>query len=86
MISIPDEKIPASIGNSTRYSNFNRLIYDNDLIDFGYFCNPYTWHNKGNNKLFCLRRLGRALANHLWLMCILIQSFHFWLESCSNSS
>lgn len=66
-ISKTDQTTSASIGNSIRYNNCNRFLYDNHLIDLGYVGNLYTWHNRRGKQAANVVRLDGALANHLCL-------------------
>lgn len=45
-LSSPNDKLSFSQGNSIRYNNFNHFVNTNNLIDFSFSGNPYTWHNK----------------------------------------
>lgn len=52
-------------GKPTRYSNFNRFIHENNLIDLGFVGNPYTWRNKREKQVAILSHLDCTRANYL---------------------
>lgn len=54
-------------GNSKRYDNLNNFIINNNVIDFDFNGNPYSWHKKREKRAVIFSRLDQALANYLWI-------------------
>lgn len=60
------EKIGGRPFTSGSQCLFRRFIDDAELLDMGYFGNPFTWNNQRAGNANIQERLDRGLSNTLW--------------------